>query len=84
MAYIFNITNTMQASIRLGTGIHPDTPSFGIFIGTPVPDTDEAPPKSALDVSAYDACEWECAVKLAKWILDMDAVLRDDNDQVQK
>lgn len=75
MAYIFNLTEYMQASIRMGTGIHPDGPSFGIYIGTPTPDYGEIP-KSAFEVTAYDACEWSRAVKLAKWILEMDETFK--------
>lgn len=74
MSYVFDLTENMQASIRFGTGIHPDGPSMGIFIGTPVCDSDDVP-KTAFDVSAYDACDWERAVKFAKWILTMDEVM---------
>ena len=79
MAYIFNITENMQASIRMGTGIHPNGPSFGIYIGTPIPDYGVIP-KTAFEVTAYDACEWERAVKLAKWILEMDEAFKKVKD----
>ena len=74
MSYIFDLTENMQASIRLGTGIHPDGPSLGLFIGTPTPDTGETP-KTAFDVSAYDACDWDRAVKFAQWIMIMDKAI---------
>ena len=81
MAYIFDITENMQASIRLGTGIHPDGPSFGIFIGTL--DCFDSSNKTAFNMSAYDACDWKRAVRFAKWILEMDECFKKEGSNEQ-
>lgn len=77
MSYIFDLTDSMQASVRFGTKCHPDGKSLGIFIGLPYVGVENAPKDEkgnprALDYNAYDAVDWERAVRFAKWILSFE------------
>ncbi len=69
MSYVFDITENMQASVRFGTGCHPDGKSLGIYIHGPEELHTEGERPRALDLNAYDAVDWERAVAFAKWIL---------------
>lgn len=67
---LFDLTEHTQLSVRLNTGCHPDGLSLGVHI-----DTEEIhgdPPKTPLSLSAYDAVEWDRALRMAEWILKVD------------
>lgn len=68
---VFDLTEHTQFSVRLDTGCHPDGLSLGVHIGTE-PIHSLGRDLSPLDLSAYDAVEWDRALRLAEWILRTD------------
>lgn len=67
---LFDLTEHTQLSVRGPTGCHPDGLSLGVYISTEEIHGD--PPKTPLSLSAYDAVEWDRALRMAEWILKAD------------
>lgn len=68
---LFDLTEHTQLSVRYDTGCHPDGLSLGVFVGNGQLHDDE-PAKDPLHLSAYDAVEWDRALRMAAWILKVD------------
>ena len=68
---LFDLTEHTQFSVKGPTGCHPDGLSLGMYIRTePIHSLGRDP--SPLDLSAYDAVEWDRALRMAEWILKTD------------
>ena len=67
----FDLTENMQASVRMNTGCHRDQWSLGICIMHPANPTENNDP-CALELMAYDAVEWCRALAFARWINEME------------
>lgn len=75
---VFDMTPYTQFSVRMDTGLHPDGLSLGVFMCSADFHLDEAKElmekEGAVhpDFHCYDAVDWDRAVQLAKWILEVD------------
>lgn len=68
---LFDLTEHTQLSVRGPTGCHPDGLSLGVFISTePIHNIGGHP--APLELNAYDAVEWDRALRMAEWILKAD------------
>lgn len=68
---LFDLTEHTQLSVRGPTGCHPDSLSLGVFISTDPIHTLGGHP-APLELNAYDAVEWDRALRMAEWILKAD------------
>lgn len=67
---VFDLTEHTQLAVRRNTGCHPDGLSLGVCISsTPIHHDAN---KDPLDLSAYDAVDWDRALRMAAWILKVD------------